>query len=62
MNIAKKYNYCMPIIDNSAPHSFLKAKDMRHILIENLQEKIAKDHGYKIVKHIHQLFVKKIKK
>ncbi len=36
--IAKKYNYCMPIIDNSAPHSFLKAKDMRHILIENLQE------------------------
>jgi DNA mismatch repair protein MutS len=36
--IAKKYNYCMPIIDDSAPHSFLKAKEMRHILIENLQE------------------------
>ncbi|MHA2341208.1 MAG: MutS-related protein [Candidatus Hodarchaeales archaeon] len=36
--IAKKYNYCMPIIDDSAPHSFLKAKEIRHILIENLQE------------------------
>ena len=30
--------------------------------IEDLQEKIAKDYGYEIVKHIHQLFVKKIKK
>jgi DNA mismatch repair protein MutS len=36
--LAKKYNYCMPVIDTSAPRSFLKAKDMRHILIENLQE------------------------
>ena len=30
--------------------------------IENLQEKIAEEHGYKIIKHIHQLFVKPIKK
>ena len=30
--------------------------------IELLQEKIAKKHGYKIIKHIHQLFVKPIKK
>ena len=30
--------------------------------IENLQEEIAYNHGYRIVKHIHQLFVKKIKK
>jgi len=30
--------------------------------IENLQEEIAKNHGYKIVKHIHQLFVKPLKK
>jgi len=36
--IAKKYNYCMPVIDDSAPNSFLKAKEMRHILIENIQE------------------------
>jgi len=30
--------------------------------IENLQEQIANKHGYTIVKHIHQLFVKKNKK
>ena len=30
--------------------------------IEDLQNKIAKKHGYKIIKHIHQLFVKPIKK
>ena len=36
--LAKKFNYCMPVIDDSATHSFLRAKDMRHILIENLQE------------------------
>ena len=29
--------------------------------IESIQNKIAKDHGYVIVKHVHQLFVKKIK-
>ena len=30
--------------------------------LEQLQDNIAKKYGYKIVKHIHQLFVKKIKK
>ena len=30
--------------------------------IESIQERIAKQKGYKIVKHIHQLFVKPIKK
>ena len=30
--------------------------------LEQLQDNIAKEYGYKIVKHIHQLFVKKIKK
>ena len=30
--------------------------------IEDLQEKIAADMGYEIVKHVHQLFVKPIKK
>ena len=30
--------------------------------IETLQEKIAKNHGYKIVRHVHQLFVKPINK
>ena len=28
----------MPVIDKTAKKSFLKAKDMRHILIENLNE------------------------
>ena len=30
--------------------------------IEEIQESIAKKHGYEIIKHIHQLFVKPIKK
>tara|TARA_B100000029_G_scaffold502369_1_gene577515 strand:- start:1458 stop:1889 length:432 start_codon:yes stop_codon:yes gene_type:complete len=30
--------------------------------IESIQDEIAKKHGYKIIKHIHQLFVKPIKK
>jgi Fur family transcriptional regulator, ferric uptake regulator len=30
--------------------------------IESIQDKIAKEHGYEIIKHIHQLFVKPIEK
>ena len=30
--------------------------------IESIQDQIAKKNGYKIIKHIHQLFVKPIKK
>ena len=30
--------------------------------IEKIQDKIAKDKGYEIVKHVHQLFVRPIKK
>ena len=29
--------------------------------LENLQDKIAKKHGYKVIRHVHQLFVKPIK-
>ena len=29
--------------------------------LENLQDKIAKKHGYKVIRHVHQLFVEKIK-
>ena len=29
--------------------------------IERIQDEIASAHGYKIIKHVHQLFVKKIK-
>ena len=30
--------------------------------IEDIQDEIAKEHGYKIIKHVHQLFVKPVKK
>ena len=29
--------------------------------LENLQDKIAKENGYEVVRHVHQLFVRKIK-
>ncbi len=29
--------------------------------LENLQDKIAEKHGYKVVRHVHQLFVEPIK-
>ena len=29
--------------------------------LEDLQDKIAKKYGYKVVRHVHQLFVKPIK-
>ena len=29
--------------------------------LENLQDEIAKKHGYKVIRHVHQLFVKPIK-
>ena len=29
--------------------------------LEQLQEKIAEKHGYKVIRHVHQLFVKPIK-
>ena len=35
----KIYNYCKPNIDNDKPQSFLDAKDIRHPLIEHLQDK-----------------------
>ena len=30
--------------------------------LENLQDKIAKKHGYKVIRHTHQIFVKPLKK
>lgn len=34
---ADKYNYCCPVIED-APKSFVNAKDMRHCLIEQIQQ------------------------
>ena len=31
------------------------------VTLEDLQDKIAKKHGYKVIRHVHQLFVKPIK-
>ena len=34
--LAVKYNHVMPVIDNTNPESFVEAKQLRHPLIENL--------------------------
>jgi len=36
--IAREYNYCKPVIDNSREHSFFQTTDLRHVLIEHLQQ------------------------
>ena len=36
--IAKKYHLCKPILDTDAEKSFIDAKDLRHCLIENLNQ------------------------
>lgn len=36
--LAKKFNYCKPVIDSRAPKSYVCATDMRHCLIEHLQQ------------------------
>ena len=36
--VAKKYNYCRPIIDNTTNKSYVTASDIRHCLIEHLQQ------------------------
>ena len=37
--IAKKYRYCRPIIDSSRESSFVDARDIRHALIEHINQK-----------------------
>ena len=52
---------------NSPHHDHMICIDTGEIIefecteIEDLQDQIAKDHGYEVIKHVHQLFVKKIK-
>ncbi len=36
--LAKKYNYCKPVIDNNTTKSFVNASGLRHCLIEHLQQ------------------------
>ena len=37
--IAKKYRYCRPVIENSRESSFVDARDIRHALIEHINQK-----------------------
>ena len=37
--IARKYNYCKPIIDKKAEKAYFSAKKLRHPLIEHLQQR-----------------------
>lgn len=39
IKVAKDYNYCMPQIIDNQEQSYFKAKDIRHPLIEHIQEK-----------------------
>jgi len=36
--VAKKYNYCKPTIDDTVDKSYVNAQDIRHCLIEHLQQ------------------------
>jgi DNA mismatch repair protein MutS len=36
--IAKEYNYCKPVIQSESDKSFIDARDLRHCLIEHIQQ------------------------
>jgi len=36
--LAKQYNYCRPVIDSSSENAYFTAYDLRHCLIEHLQQ------------------------
>lgn len=36
--LSTKYNYCKPVIDDTKEHSFIEAKQMRHLLIEHINQ------------------------
>lgn len=36
--IAKEYNYCKPAIDSGAQKAYVDARDLRHVLIEHIQQ------------------------
>ena len=37
-SIAEKYNYCKPLIDDDKEDSYIHAKQMRHLLIEQINQ------------------------
>ena len=65
MDVGDGYSLYEPRLDNDH-HDHMICEDTGDIIeffseeLELLQEKIARKHGYKVIRHTHQLFVKKI--
>ena len=65
MDVGDGYSLYEPRLDNDH-HDHMICEDTGDIIeffseeLELLQEKIARDHGYTVIRHTHQLFVKKI--
>ena len=55
-NFASKHHDHMICIETGKIIEFVDSR------IEDIQDEIAEKYGYKIIKHVHQLFVKPIKK
>jgi len=66
MDLGDGQNLFEPRIDDEH-HDHMICLDTGRIIeffdedLEDLQDKIAEKHGYKVVRHVHQLFVKPIK-
>lgn len=66
MDLGDGRNLFEPRIDDEH-HDHMICLDTGRIIeffdedLEDLQDKIAEKHGYKVVRHVHQLFVKPIK-
>ena len=66
MDLGDGRNLFEPRLDNEH-HDHMICLDTGKIIefydedLENLQDKIAEKHGYEIVRHVHQLFVRPIK-
>jgi len=66
MDLGDGRNLFEPRLDNEH-HDHMICLDTGKIIeffneeLEELQEKIAEKHGYKVIRHVHQLFVKPIK-
>ena len=65
MDVGDGYSLYEPRLDNDH-HDHMICEDTGDIIeffseeLELLQEKIAREHGYTVIRHTHQLFVKKV--
>ena len=65
MDVGDGYSLYEPRLDNNH-HDHMICEDTGDIIefyneeLELLQEKIAREHGFKVIRHTHQLFVKKL--